>query len=71
MAITTPITSESTPRQRTPGAPWPIPDAAEFLSVSARHLQRLMDSRKVQSISFGRRRLIADGEVQRLAREGC
>lgn len=54
-----------------PGAPWPVPDAAAFLSVSARHLLRLIDGRKVKSILIGRRRLIPDAEVQRLAREGC
>lgn len=56
---------------RPPGAPWPIPDAAAFLAVSARHLARLLDARKVKSVRLGRRRLIPDAEVRRLAQEGC
>lgn len=56
---------------RPPGSPWPIPHAAAFLSVSARHLARLLDAGKVKSVRLGRRRLIPDAEVQRLAREGC
>jgi hypothetical protein len=39
--------------------------------VSTRHLIRLIDASKVKSIQIGRRRLIPDSEVQRLAREGC
>jgi excisionase family DNA binding protein len=56
---------------RTPGSPWPIPEAAAFLTVSERHLYRLLDARKVRSVRLGRRRLIPDDEVRRLAREGC
>jgi excisionase family DNA binding protein len=59
------------PLPRPPGAPWPIPDAARFLSVSVRHLHRLLDAGKVKSVRLGRRRLIPDSEVQRLARSGC
>lgn len=58
-------------RARQSGSPWPIPEAAAFLSVSARHLHRLIDARKVKSILLGRRRLLPDSEVQRLAQEGC
>ncbi len=57
--------------QRQPGAPWSIADTAAYLTVSTRHLHRLIDSHKVKSILLGRRRLIPDSEVQRLAREGC
>lgn len=53
------------------GSPWSIPDAAEFLGISPRHLYRLLDANKVKSVRLGRRRLIPDHEVQRLAREGC
>jgi excisionase family DNA binding protein len=56
---------------RAPGSPWPINDAALFLHVSTRHLHRLLDTNKVRSLRLGRRRLIPDSEVQRLAREGC
>jgi excisionase family DNA binding protein len=54
-----------------PGAPWPIDEAASYLRISERHLHRLIDGGKVRSLKLGRRRLIADAEVQRLAREGC
>ena len=56
---------------RAAGSPWPIYDAAQFLHVSTRHLHRLLDSNKIRSLRLGRRRLIPDAEVQRLAREGC
>lgn len=56
---------------RAPGSPWPITDAAQFLRVSTRHIHRLLDAGKVRSLRLGRRRLIPDTEVQRLAREGC
>jgi len=56
---------------RPPGAPWPIPEAARFLTISERHLYRLIDANKVRSLRIGRRRLIPDAEVQRLAHEGC
>lgn len=53
------------------GGPWPLPEAARFLSVSARHLVRLADAGKLNSIRIGARRFIPDAEVQRLAREGA
>lgn len=56
---------------RPAGAPWPIPDAATFLSVSARHLWRLIDAGEVRSIRFGRRVLIPADEMNRLANQGC
>lgn len=66
---TPPTTSVLTPRPA--GAPWPIPEAAAFLAVSERHLYRLLDAGKLKSVRLGRRRLIPDAEVQRLARSGC
>jgi excisionase family DNA binding protein len=54
-----------------PGAPWSIPEAAKYLSVSDRHLCRLIDAGKVRSVRIGRRRLIPDVELRRLADEGC
>jgi excisionase family DNA binding protein len=59
------------PPARATGSPWPINDAALFLNVSTRHLHRLLDAGKVRSLRLGRRRLIPDAEVQRLARDGC
>jgi excisionase family DNA binding protein len=55
---------------RPAGAPWPIPDAAGYLAVSTRHLIRLIDAGKVRSIRLGRRVLIPDAEVRRIAAEG-
>jgi excisionase family DNA binding protein len=66
-----PAPTPSPAPDRPAGAPWPIPDAAAFLSISPRHLSRLLDAGKVTSVRLGRRRLIPDAEVQRLAREGC
>jgi excisionase family DNA binding protein len=56
---------------RPPGAPWAIPDVARFLTISERHLHRLLDAGKVKSIRIGRRRLIPATEVERLAQKGC
>lgn len=56
---------------RPPGSPWPIPDAAAFLAISDRHLWRLIDGGRVRAIRIGRRVLVPDAEMQRLAREGC
>lgn len=69
--MTTTATQPQPQPTRAPGAPWPIADAAQYLCVSARHLQRLIDANKVRSIRLGRRRLLPDDEVARLAREGC
>jgi excisionase family DNA binding protein len=55
---------------RPEGAPWPIADAADYLCVSLRHLVRLADAQKVKTIRFGRRRMVPDFEVRRLAAEG-
>ncbi|HVK16388.1 MAG TPA: excisionase family DNA-binding protein [Fimbriiglobus sp.] len=69
MTTTTPqLQPEQT---RAPGSPWSINDAAQFLHVSTRHLHRMLDGNKVRSLRLGRRRLIPDEEVRRLAREGC
>jgi excisionase family DNA binding protein len=55
---------------RPDGSPWPFPDAARFLAVSLRHLTRLADANQVKTIRLGRRRLVPDAEVKRLAAEG-
>jgi excisionase family DNA binding protein len=55
---------------RPTGAPWPFAEAAAYLSVSLRHLVRLADAEKVKTIRLGRRRMIPDSEVRRLATEG-
>ena len=53
------------------GSPWAFAEAARYLCISLRHLIRLADAGKVQTIRFGRRRLISDAEVRRIAAEGC
>jgi len=63
--------SDPAPPARAAGSPWPIPEAAAFLRVSERHVYRLIDARKVKAVRLGRRRLIPDAEVRRLARDGC
>lgn len=56
---------------RPAGAPWPVPDAAAYLGVSARHLWRKIAEGEIRSIRFGRRVLIPADELTRLAAEGC
>jgi excisionase family DNA binding protein len=70
-ALVSTSTEAAVSSSRPPGSPWPIADAAAFLAVSTRHLHRLLDAGKARSVRLGRRRLIPDAEVQRLAREGC
>ncbi len=53
------------------GGPWSIPDAAAYLSVSNRHLWRLIDGGAIRAIRFGRRVLIPADELTRLAEKGC
>lgn len=53
------------------GAAWPLPDAARFLGVSERHVARLISAGSIQSFKIGRRRLIPDAEVKRVATEGA
>jgi excisionase family DNA binding protein len=52
-------------------APWELPDAATLLSVSVRHLRRLIDKGKVKPIRVGGRVLIPANEMERLVVYGC
>ena len=52
------------------GAPWTLHEASQFLGVSERHLNRLIEQGEVTSFNLGRRRLIADSEVRRVAEGG-
>lgn len=63
-------TEATTGPTRPTGSPWPLTEAARFLNLSHRHLVRLIEADKVKVIRFGRRVLVADAEVQRLAAEG-
>lgn len=64
------LTGQPAP-QHQPGAPWSVRNAAKFLTVSERHLVRLIEDGKVASFKLGRRRLIADAEVRRVAEGGA
>lgn len=55
---------------RQPGAPWDMAAVARFLGLSTRHVVRLADGGKLETIRFGRRRLVPDREVRRVAAEG-
>jgi excisionase family DNA binding protein len=55
--------------QRPAGKPWGVAQAAEFLGISARTLWRLIDARDVKVARVGRRVLVPDSEVRRLAGE--
>lgn len=59
------------PDSHPPGAPWWVADAARYLGVSERHVRRLADDGRVKTIRIGRRLLLPDSEVARLAAEGC
>jgi len=54
---------------RLPGKPWSVAHAADFLGISARTLWRLIDARDVKVTRLGRRVLVPDSEVRRLAGE--
>ena len=54
---------------RLAGKPWAVSDAAEFLGISTRTLWRLIDARDVKVTRLGRRVLVPDSEVRRMAGE--
>jgi excisionase family DNA binding protein len=51
------------------GKPWAVGAAAEFLGISTRTLWRLIDAHNVKVTRLGRRVLVPDAEVRRLAGE--
>jgi excisionase family DNA binding protein len=63
-------TVASTAPTRLAGSPWPLIEAARFLGISHRHLVRLIDGGKIQPIRLGRRVLLSDAEVRRIATQG-
>jgi excisionase family DNA binding protein len=63
-------TADTTIVSRQAGAPWSIEAAAEYLGVTTQHLYTLRIAGKIKTIKLGRRRLIPDAELQRLATEG-
>jgi excisionase family DNA binding protein len=52
------------------GKPWAVAAAADFLGISPRTLWRLIDAETVKVARVGRRVLVPDSEVRRLAGEG-
>jgi excisionase family DNA binding protein len=55
------------PSGRAAGKPWSVGEAAQFLGVSERSLWRLIDAKEVKVARLGRRVLVPDTEVRRLA----
>ena len=65
------ITTQAESMARPLGSPWTIEDAAAFLGgISPRHLRRLIAEGKVKAVNLGRRVLIPDSEMIRVANEG-
>jgi excisionase family DNA binding protein len=60
-------TATAAPADRPAGKPWPVVEAADFLGISERTLWRLIDARDVKVTRLGRRVLVIDSEVRRLA----
>jgi excisionase family DNA binding protein len=54
---------------RPDGKPWGVSEAADFLGISTRTLWRLIDANDVKVTRLGRRVLVPDSEVRRLAGE--
>ena len=67
-------TSQSSPAPaqpaHRPGAPWAVADAALFLTISTRHVRRLIDAGRIRAVRVGRRVLVPDAEVRRVADRG-
>lgn len=59
-----------TTTDRPPGKPWTLLEAAEFIGVSAKTLERAEKRGEIKTIYFGRRKFIPDLEVRRLGMEG-
>lgn len=55
------------PPQRQPGRPWTVDEAAEFLTVSGKHLRRQIELGEVRATRIGKRIIVPDSEVRRLA----
>jgi excisionase family DNA binding protein len=52
---------------RPAGKPWAVAEAAEFLGVSSRTLWRMIDAKEIKVTRVGRRVLLPDNSVRRLA----
>ena len=58
------------PGVRGPGRPWSYAEAADFLGVCGATVARACRDGRIHCVAFGRRRLIPDDELRRVAREG-
>ena len=58
------------PVPREPGRPWSYAEAADFLGVCTATVARACRDGRIRCVAFGRRRLIPDDELCRVAREG-
>ncbi len=56
--------------ERPAGSPWSMLDAAKFLGVSSKTLERRIKANEIKVIKFGRLVRIPDDEVRRLATNG-
>jgi excisionase family DNA binding protein len=63
------MTPAPTAPPRQPGKPWTYPEAAEFLTVSVRHLQALAARGEINVQRIGRRVVLSDRTVRYLAGE--
>ena len=66
----TSATQVPAPAARPPGKPWSLREGAEFVGVCQATLERACRAKRVKSVKVGRRVLIADDELRRVAREG-
>lgn len=57
-------------KPRQPGQPWSFLDAAAFLGVSPKTLERAEIAGRITAIRFGRRKSLADSLVRTLAETG-
>jgi excisionase family DNA binding protein len=64
------MSTQTLPSARPPLKPWPVPELAEELSCSARHLWRLIAEKKIKSIRIGHRVLVPAAEAEKILREG-
>ena len=69
-AASTDVRPAEPPGERGPGRPWSYPEAAEFLGVCEATVARACRDARIKAVAFGRRRLIPDDELRRVAREG-
>jgi len=69
-ATNTPAVAPGGVAAREPGRPWSYADAADFLGVCCATVARACRDGRIRCVAFGRRRLIPDDELRRVAREG-